>query len=54
VPNEPMYLNIALAVGGTFPGPPSTETPLPARLEIDSIEVHSSAMHAGRLPNGCI
>jgi beta-glucanase (GH16 family) len=53
VPNQPMYLNIALAVGGTFPGPPGTETPLPARLEIDWIEVYSSATRSGRLTSGC-
>jgi beta-glucanase (GH16 family) len=50
VPNEPMYLNIALAVGGTFPGPPGPETWLPARLEIDWVEVYSSAA----LARGCL
>jgi beta-glucanase (GH16 family) len=48
VPDQPMYVNIALAVGGTFPGPPTAETMFPARLEVDWVKVYSSAAHPGR------
>jgi beta-glucanase (GH16 family) len=39
VPATPMYLNIALAVGGTFPGSPNEATHFPAVLEVDWIRV---------------
>jgi beta-glucanase (GH16 family) len=48
VPSQPMYLNIALAVGGTFPGSPTTATPLPARLEVDWVRVYTSSARVGR------
>lgn len=37
VPNEPMYLLINLAVGGTWPGSPDRTTPFPARFLIDYV-----------------
>ena len=40
VSSEQMYLLANLAVGGTFPGPPSESTPFPASFEIDWIRVY--------------
>lgn len=37
IPSIPMYLITNLAVGGSFPGAPSSSTVFPARLEIDYI-----------------
>jgi beta-glucanase (GH16 family) len=42
IPEVPMYLNIALAVGGQFAGLPDETTPSSARMEIDCIKVFSS------------
>lgn len=40
VPDGPMYVIANLAVGGEWGGPPSAETPFPARYEIDYIRVY--------------
>jgi beta-glucanase (GH16 family) len=53
IPNQPMYLNIALSVGGTFPGPPTAATPFPARLEVDWVKVYTLATEAGRPTRRC-
>jgi beta-glucanase (GH16 family) len=37
IPNEPMYLLINLAVGGSWPGNPDGTTRFPARFEIDYV-----------------
>jgi len=39
IPSTPMYINVALAVGGTLPGSPKADTPFPAVFEIDWIRV---------------
>ena len=36
---KPYYLILNLAVGGTWGGPPNRDTPAPARLVIDSVQV---------------
>jgi beta-glucanase (GH16 family) len=54
VPSTPMYLNIALAVGGTLPGPPTEDTAFPAVLEIDWIRVFGLREgEAGRPTRDC-
>jgi beta-glucanase (GH16 family) len=42
VPAEPMYLNVALAVGGHFSGPPDASTRFPARLEVDFVRIDAA------------
>jgi len=39
IPQVPMYLNVALAVGGQFAGLPDHTTPSAARMELDCIRV---------------
>ncbi len=39
VPQEPMYLVLNLAVGGTAPGPPDATTPFPADVVVDWVRV---------------
>jgi beta-glucanase (GH16 family) len=39
VPRKRMYPIANLAVGGDYPGPPSSETPFPSTFDIDYIEV---------------
>ena len=39
IPSEPMYLLIEFAVGGDWPGPPDSSTPLPSYFEIDYVKV---------------
>jgi beta-glucanase (GH16 family) len=39
IPNEPMYLLITLAVGGTFVGAPDQHTPFPSQFEIDYVRI---------------
>ncbi len=39
VPQEPMYLVLNLAVGGTAPGPPDDTTPFPAEVVVDWVRV---------------
>ena len=39
VPDEPMYLVIDLAVGGDWPGTPTSSTRFPAVLEVDYVRV---------------
>ena len=36
-----MYLLVNLAVGGTWAGPPTAQTPFPARLQIDHIRAYA-------------
>ncbi|GAB3685486.1 hypothetical protein GCM10027589_54470 [Actinocorallia lasiicapitis] len=38
--DHPFYLILNLAVGGDFPGPPSAETPFPARMLVDYVHVY--------------
>lgn len=39
-PNQPMYLLLNLAVGGTWPGSPDISTPFPGVMEIDYVRVY--------------
>ena len=39
IPNVPMKLIINLAIGGDWPGPPSSSTIFPAVFQIDSVEI---------------
>ncbi len=41
--NKPMYLRINLAVGGRWPGSPTSSTVLPASYLIDRVSVHGPA-----------
>ena len=43
MPSEPMYLVMNLAVGGAYPGPPDSRTPLPATFEIDYVRMSTGA-----------
>lgn len=38
--DQPFYLMLNLAVGGTWPGSPDTTTTFPATLEVDWVRVH--------------
>ncbi|MFF5791311.1 family 16 glycosylhydrolase [Paeniglutamicibacter sp. NPDC012692] len=42
VPDEPMYLVMNLAVGGSFPGPPDADTRFPAVFGIDHVRIRSN------------
>ena len=39
VPSKPMYLLLNLAVGGTWPGSPDSNTPFPSYYDVDYIRV---------------
>ena len=39
--DHPFYLLLNLAVGGTWPGPPDSGTPLPARMLVDYVRVYA-------------
>lgn len=39
VPSEPMYIVANLAVGGDWPGPPTSRTPFPSTFAIDYLRV---------------
>lgn len=41
VPDEPMYLVMNLAVGGSYPGPPDQDTGFPATFGIDYVRIRS-------------
>jgi beta-glucanase (GH16 family) len=43
VPQVPMYVIANLAIGGTWPGNPSTATTFPALLQIDYVRVYQAA-----------
>lgn len=42
VPDEPMYLVMNLAVGGSFPGAPDADTKFPAVFGIDHVRIRSN------------
>ncbi|WP_460545027.1 glycoside hydrolase family 16 protein [Glycomyces halotolerans] len=39
--DQPFYLNLKLAVGGTVPGPPDTTTQFPQQLLVDYVRVYA-------------
>jgi hypothetical protein len=39
IPNKPMYILLNLAVGGSWPGYPTSATKFPARMEVDYVKV---------------
>lgn len=41
--DHPFFLLLNLAVGGTWPGPPSPSTPWPQRLVVDHVRVYRTA-----------
>jgi beta-glucanase (GH16 family) len=43
IPHEPMYPIMNLAVGGEWPGAPSSTTPFPASMDVDYIRIWQSA-----------
>lgn len=40
IPSKPMYLIMNLAVGGDWPGPPTSSTKFPAYLHIDYVRIY--------------
>jgi beta-glucanase (GH16 family) len=38
--NQPFYIILNMAVGGTYPGSPNTETPFPQEMQIDYIRIY--------------
>jgi beta-glucanase (GH16 family) len=42
VPDEPMYVVLNLAVGGSYPGPPDSNTQFPATFSIDYLRITAS------------
>ena len=43
IPDEPMYILLNLAVGGTFPEPPGPDTVFPGYFEVDYVRVWQPA-----------
>jgi beta-glucanase (GH16 family) len=41
--NNPAFMILNLAVGGTWPGPPNSTTPNPARMYVDYVRVYKAA-----------
>jgi beta-glucanase (GH16 family) len=44
--NNPFFMILNLAVGGTWPGPPDGSTPNPARMYVDYVRVYQAAIPA--------
>ncbi|MEU4243767.1 glycoside hydrolase family 16 protein [Actinoplanes sp. NPDC026619] len=40
--NYPFFMVLNVAVGGTWPGPPAIDTPLPQAMIVDYVRVHSN------------